>query len=476
MDDHAVPAPEGDAVSLRHFGYRLRVWWPSGDEACQPCIVELSAVRRSGKREFELCFDDGDSRWCCLDRKKLRFELVLDATGRSPPSSPAEKLDARRPLYFGSTDPGFAREWVGQRLRTAPLPICNVDTYYMCVGGLSGFDGVVALAQRGVHMARVVLFDRDDVALIYAELMLALIKLCKTRAELLCTIFGRCPEAWTRAQVGQRELRAESMLDYLRAAVDGDFLQERRRALPRRLRPHFDVLVQAAAHGGDADGQCDALPRRRLWPCWGMCRRLHGTKASLRGSGCGHETYHYGETGWLADDASYSALRSVVGVAGPEVTCRSMDLNYVELDPLRPDYDGHVLFISNADENSKFILSRDALERRLGQQGKVMVVSLTKITVVDGAASSLRLLAERTTRIEARAPRGRDAPDHEMETALQAFRRWELLHHLESRSKPLPSALAESPMAIGLRREGAEALWWRFTRLLSVLREDAHEL
>ncbi|CAE8616067.1 unnamed protein product [Polarella glacialis] len=370
----------------------------------------------------------------------------------------------------------------------------RLDTYYMCVGGLSGFDGIVALRKAGASLRRVVLYDRDDDALVHGQLMLALIQTCPTRAKLLRAVFGRCPEAWQREQ--GCPLTADSMFNFLRSQeIDIEFVLQTRRSLPRPLRPHFDVLVQAAAYGCDPDEDCSGvLPRRRLWPCWGLGRRCPPIEVGLHGGG--DETFNYGEAGWLADDASYVLLRSVVAplssessdplqspqVSAPhqmaldtecqtavEVSFRKLDLNDMQLDAVSSGCDGHVLFISNADENPKFLRSRDALECQLFESecGRVLVASALRITIVRGRGRLRRILAERSRHDSSRHGTGlQPASESNDAQSLRLLRRHELLEHLKRTAADSVQAARRWPCST------MEKHFWRMTRLLAVLQDD----
>eukprot|EP00931_Biecheleriopsis_adriatica_P103527 TRINITY_DN78352_c0_g1_i1.p1 TRINITY_DN78352_c0_g1~~TRINITY_DN78352_c0_g1_i1.p1 ORF type:complete len:232 (+),score=36.56 TRINITY_DN78352_c0_g1_i1:20-715(+) len=185
---------EQSAIPLDGLGYKLQVWWPLDDGTCERCVAKVAAVKPWRKRKYKLQFADCDPVWSSLDRKRLRFELLLDGWTPVKPVAPA--CASKRPHYVGSTDPGWVRDWMSQSLRKA-LPIRSVDTYYTCVGGFSGFDGVALLSKCGTIPRRLILYDRDEEALVYGQLMLALVRLCQSRAELMLAIFGRCPESWT---------------------------------------------------------------------------------------------------------------------------------------------------------------------------------------------------------------------------------------------------------------------------------------
>lgn len=313
---------------MGHLGYKVRVWLAS-DPAGLPSVASLVAVSPSRKRPFQIAFEDalekrGRTEWSALDRKKLRFSPLLggslDVAGSKPTFSLPE-----RPFYIGSTDPGSTRRWMSRSLRRT-LPFSTIDTYYMCVGGLSGFDGLTLLAQRGLEIRRVVLFDRDEAALAYGKLVLQLLGLCPNRLDFIQAIFGRRPE-------GQQGLSADNMFQFLQCPVDVDFIARVRQALPRRCRKLYDVVVQSAAYGADLDPDCPTLlPRRRLWPCWGLAR--HAPPLSgLHGGG--NETFHFGETGWLASESKYRALRSLLA-AGPEETGKKMQLCCRSHGPQQP--------------------------------------------------------------------------------------------------------------------------------------------
>jgi len=456
-----------DCISLHQLECRLRVWWPSEDGSCHPTEAVLAAVRLTGKRKFLLSFVDGDLRWSSMDRKRLRFEVLAASRERSgqqqedaeaSPSVAASFSRDARPYYIGSTDPAYRRAWFDRQLGQA-LPIRNWDTYYMCVGGLSGFDGLVSLCKAGASVSRVILFDRDEHALAYGHLMLTLIQNCPTRDHLLRAVFGRSPQTCMAGQ----QLTAASMMDFLRLDVDAEFIRRMKRTLPAKLRPIFDAVVQAAAYGADPDPDCSAIPRRRLWPCWSQGRRLPPMKEQLHGGSA--ETFHYGSVGWLATDGAYALLRDHLCRA--EVTCRMLDLNEAGLDEVRPCSHGHVLYISNADENDKFLRSRRTLERRLSKQCKaVLVVSCAQVTLVTQGTRRAELVA--SCREEEPLCNDEEAGDGAIltESAMQSLRRYELLRHLK---------LMAQKNQLGCHKwkcSSAEDKLWGLLRILSVFKHE----
>ena len=90
--------------------------------------------------------------------------------------------------------------------------------------------------------------------------------------------------------------------------------------------------------------------------------------------GGGHETFHFGEVGWLASEESYNRVRTaLVGSAALPVEFRKIDLNAPRLDAVSPASNMHacmhVVYVSNADQSTKFLTGgRQGLERALQLQ------------------------------------------------------------------------------------------------------------
>ena len=404
------------------------------------------------RRRYKLLFSDGDIRWSKLRSKHSRVELITPC---------ADVLEAARPYYIGSTDPGCARAWVSKSLREA-LPL-SVGSYYMVVGGLSGFDTLAELLARQ-RPQRIVLFDRDEGALDLARLMIRLVALCASRAALLHAIFGRCPSAW---QSAYGPLTAETMLDYLRAPVDEPTIASVRRALPSAHRPLYDTIVKATAYGIDTGDRHEAgmvgLPMRRVWPCWGMRRDCPPHASGLCGGG--HETFHYNEVGWLGAERSYILVREALcgseSVPALPVSFERIDLGEMTLPACqpatvsggrahaRPHAHAHVVYMSNADQSAKFLpMGRQGVERQLGEsidengeRSTVLLVSTLALSRVCGEAVELIMRraqpGERPwdERREERPPPWTKvegvAKEEALRKALQALRRHELHRCLE---------------------------------------------
>jgi len=329
----------------------------------------------------------------------------------------------------------------------------------MVVGGLSGFDTLAELLGRpNSRPQRIVLFDRDEGALDLGRLMICLVMHCATRAALLHAIFGRCPSAWESAH---GPLTAQTMLSYLRAAVDEPTIASVRRALPSAHRSLYDTIVKVAAYGIDT-GDCHeagmvGLPMRRVWPCWGLRRGCPPHASGLCGGG--HETFHYNEVGWLGAERSYTLVREALcgseGAAALPVSFERIDLGEMTLPACQPaEASGgraHVVFMSNADQSAKFLpRGRQGVERQLGEsteengeRSTVLLVSTLALTRVRGAA--VDLIARRSQpgerpwdeRREERPPTWTKAhvdgvaQDEALREALQALRRLELYRCLE---------------------------------------------
>ena len=166
-----------------------------------------------------------------------------------------------------------------QTLRTSArhTTVHAIDGFYMCVGGLSGFDALAVLLELPARPRRVVLFDRDEGALGFGRLMVSLVAHCASRAVLMRALFGRCPTAWARTHA---PLSPRTMLEFLSTEADEPFLASVREALPPAQRPLYDTVLRAACAGLDWGDQPPergmvGLPARRIWPCWGLrrCRR-----------------------------------------------------------------------------------------------------------------------------------------------------------------------------------------------------------
>ena len=324
---------------------------------------------------------------------------------------------------------GCARAWVYDRL-FSHLPILSVDTYYMCVGGLSGFDGLLAMSRRGATLRRLVFYDRDPQALAYARLIHVLIGFSMNRDALLMSLFGRDPS------LQQSPLSKHSMFSYIETEVDTAHIARIRRRLPTTLRPLYDTVVTSTAHGVDHSADGMELPQRRVWPCWGLRRSFWPFKAKGLYGG-GNETFHYNELGWLADDESYNRLRGILfGKGASIVEFELLDLNAFKLGPLSRDCEGHVLFISNADQSRKFLhSSRREFEMHLGRQCRsLLLISTMEISMLyspDGSHTHVESLAERSQADEA-ASKDLGAWSEEDEGALKRARRVECLRMLES--------------------------------------------
>ena len=134
--------------AVRTVGQQVVVDWPLEDGTSEQLDATITAVRTRHKRKYQVRFSDGDMRWSRLKRVPL-------------PEPPAEG-SSDRPYYIGTTDPGVAREWVAHQLSlwAAGSSSHRIGTYYMCVGGLSGFDGLLALCTHGATVDRLVLYDR----------------------------------------------------------------------------------------------------------------------------------------------------------------------------------------------------------------------------------------------------------------------------------------------------------------------------
>ena len=414
-----VPQYPADAWAV---GSRVRIWWPVQggprapfDATIADCEITKGAKRRK-KSRYRLKFDDGDMRWS-----------KLDGTSRVETLPPAQ---ANRPYYIGSTDPGQGRTWVCEALLGVPT---QIDAYYMCVGGLSGFDAfAVLLANPVSRPMRLVIYDRDDGAISFGRLMVALVRQCASRSHLLHAIFGRCPAAWERLH---QPLTARSMFDYLNTDIDGEHLASVRLALPAPLQPLYDTVVRAAAYALDYGDRQEAgmigMPARRVWPCWELQRGCRPLASGLGGGGS--ETFHYGEAGWLSDDCSYELVRrALVGNTALPLAFAALDLNDMRLEAIQGDR-SHCVYISNADQSTKFLpLGREGLERRLSQQvadASVLLVSTRALSRVYSAHVDLiacRLPVERTTSDGVSV-----AAEARLQAALKALRRRELCVCLE---------------------------------------------
>lgn len=403
------------------------------------------------QRRYKLLFSDGDIRWSKLRSKLSRAEVITPC---------ADIPAAARPYYIGCTDPGCAREWVSNSLGEVLLR--GVRSYYMVVGGLSGFDTLAVLLGRPTSRPqRIVLFDRDEGALAFGRLMISLVKHCVSRAGLLHAIFGRCPSTWESVH---GPLTAHTMLDYLRSTVDEDMITSVRRALPLACRSLYDTIVKVAAYGLDSGERHEAgmvgLPMRRVWPCWGLRRGCPPHASGLCGGG--HETFHYNEVGWLGDEGSYTLVREGLcggeGVAALPVSFEQIDLgemtlpacHSVELPGGRADTHAHVVYMSNADQSAKFLpMGRQGVERQLGESvewngehSTVLLASTLALSRVCGARVDLvarraqpgerpsdERLPTNTSKVEAWVDDV--AQDEALHSALQALRRHELRQCLE---------------------------------------------
>ena len=254
-------------------GCRLKIWWLLVDGTRSQFEATIEAVDPRRKRKYRIRLEDGQVRWSKLARRK-RFDVL-------PPASSYDEAagNDRRPYYIGATDPGCARAWVVQTLRTysARRSMLDIDGFYMCVGGLSGFDALAVLLELPARPRRVVLFDRDEGALGFGRLMVSLVAHCASRAVLMRALFGRCPTAWARTHA---PLSPRTMLEFLSTEADEPFLASVREALPPAQRPLYDTVLRAACAGLDWGDQPPergmvGLPARRIWPCWGLrrCRR-----------------------------------------------------------------------------------------------------------------------------------------------------------------------------------------------------------
>ena len=390
-------------------------------------------------------FSDGDTRWSKLNSR------------RSKP----EAIPAARPFYIGCTDPGCARAWVSKSLREALLP--SVGSYYMVVGGLSGFD---ALAELLVHPSsrpqRIVLFDRDQGALAFGRLMVSLVKHCVSRAALLHAIFGRCPSAW---QSVHGPLTAQTMFLYLRAPVDEPHIASVRRALPPAHRSLYDAIVKVAAFGIDdgIEAGMAGLPTRRVWPCWGRLRCCPPLTSSLCGGA--NETFHYGEVGWLGDEKSYLLVRqafcgsegtqraslpvndehgyelSALPVSYEQLDLSEMCLSEMRLGPGQPrgSAHAHVVYMSNADQSAKFLpMGRGGVESQLGlsverngERSTVLLASTLAFSRICGARVD-RIATRPQVDERARAKtEGVKRHGEALLSSLEALRRHELRRCLE---------------------------------------------
>ena len=135
--------------AVRAVGQQVVVEWPLEDGTSEQLDATITAVCTRHKRKYQVRFADGDMRWSRLKRVPL-------------PEPPADGSSGR-PYYIGTTDPGVAREWVARQLSlwaAAGSASRKIGTYYMCVGGLSGFDGLLALCTHGATVDRLVLYDR----------------------------------------------------------------------------------------------------------------------------------------------------------------------------------------------------------------------------------------------------------------------------------------------------------------------------
>ena len=262
-------------------GSRLRIWWLLVDGTRSQLEATIETVTPKQKRKYRLRFEDGEVRWSTLARKK-RFEVlppVSTAPLQASLYNEAAECDSR-PYYIGATDPGCARAWVMETLRSDEVRRTvrrhGVDGFYMCVGGLSGLDALAVLLELPARPQRVVLFDRDEGALGFGRLMVSLVAHCESRAVLMRALFGRCPTAWEQTHA---PLSASTQSRFLRTDADEPFLASVREALPPAQRPLYDTVLQAACAGLDWGDQPEpgmvGLPARRIWPCWGpkRCRR-----------------------------------------------------------------------------------------------------------------------------------------------------------------------------------------------------------
>ena len=154
------------------------------------------------------------------------------------------------------------------------------------------------------------------------------------------------------------------------------------------------------------------------------------TSWPLRSGLCGgsNETFHFGEVGWLSDDASYGAVRDAI--ASLPLTFELLDLNAMRVEPPTPPHGMHVVFISNADQSAKFLQhGRRGLEQALGGQGRMLLVSTLAVSHVHGVSvdtiAERSLIEEKSTLL--RAPNESSA----QLAALKALRHHELRLYLE---------------------------------------------
>ena len=216
--------------------------------------------------------------------------------------------------------------------------------------------------------------------------MVALIQLCTSRRQLVRALFGRDP--------GKRSsLCPENMVEWLHGEVDDQFITEIQHKLPQDLQILYNKVVQCTASAEDwEDDLGGSVPVRRVWPCWGLHRGCAQVRGAVRGGR--QETLHYNEVGWLSSNSGYKQIRELLLLRATEVQYELSDLNSFGCLSRSPYH--QVLYISNADQSSKFIdMSREQLEEAVAARcggGPLLLVSTTCISLVQmKAAGELKI-------------------------------------------------------------------------------------
>lgn len=126
-----------------------------------------------------------------------------------------------------------------------------------------------------------------------------------------------------------------------------------------------------------------------------------------------------------------------------------------------------MLYISNADENEKFLRSRHALESRLSKKCKaVLVVSSARITLVTrGTKQAVHVASCMEEEEEEHFCNNGETGNGAIltESAMQSLRKHELLRHLQV------MAQKNQPGCQKWKRSSPEDKLWGLLRILSVL-------
>jgi len=131
----------------------------------------------------------------------------------------------KRPRYIGCTDAAEVREAVCKSLARA-WPGGRVDEFWSVAGSMAGLDCLVALRQSRIEVASMVFFDCDRQQLLYAEVILELVRVCPSRERFVGALFGRSLEDFGRY------LGVSNMLDFLDLPCNEAKMDDIKEALP----------------------------------------------------------------------------------------------------------------------------------------------------------------------------------------------------------------------------------------------------